>query len=185
MKKKTIVPFDDRRVDFSKFTPDVSLKDLRKMLGGTGVVYGAPIEILSPSKLSGLGTTNLMIYYPSMVDLNRTTPSVRLDLQSTGNTPNPPTLGILFDPFAYGITSAARYVFEFLIESTGPVTLEVGGSGVMNGGSKAVNGFTTLTVVLQDEQPTQPIWVYVEQTEGGLWAWYSTVVRFPPLVFES
>ena len=189
---RKIVPFDDRRVQFSKFKPELSLKDLQTLLGGAGVVYSAPIETLSPSKPYGRGRTSLDLDMPTEVQLNALTPSVSFNLQLTPSPPayGPPTIWTYFDPFAYGITWVATYLFEFLIGSAGAVTLNMGGDGgpgslLLSGGSKVVDGGAILTVILQNVPPTELIYVSVEQTGGGFWQWYSTVVRFPPPVPEQ
>jgi hypothetical protein len=185
---RRVVPVTDRKVDFSQFKPDVSLKDLQKLLGGKEVVFGASIATLSPATPHGRGGTSLILEMPIVVQYTGT-PYVSFDQQLTPVPPanGRPTLLIYFEPFAYGITWVANYLFEFSIATAGAVTLDVWGDAgpsatVLNGGSRVVNGSTILTVVLQNVPPNQPIYVSLEQTEGGFWEWFSTVVRFPPLV---
>jgi hypothetical protein len=56
-------PFEDNKVDFSKFKMEPSASDIAKLAAaaGTGVRPFQPIEVLSPAKTVGLGRTYLSL----------------------------------------------------------------------------------------------------------------------------
>jgi hypothetical protein len=94
-----------------------------------------------------------------------------------------------FEPSAYGITSAATYIMEFTIETFGQSTFNLdgfAGSGTLvNKGSKVLNGQVRVSLIMQNVPPAQQTFGFLEQTAGGPWNWFSTQVRFPPIVLTQ
>lgn len=82
--------------------------------------------------------------------------------------------------------SVATYIMEFTIEVFGQSTFNLrgfaGSGAVVNAGTKVLNGPTRVSLVLQNVPPSQQTFGFLEQTAGGPWNWFSTQVRFPPVV---
>ena len=77
---------------------------------------------------------------------------------------------------------------DFTIQAFGQSTFNLAGfagSGtVLNGGTKVLNGQTTVTLVLQNVPPSQQTFGFLEETSGVAWQWFRTKVRFPPIVIS-
>ena len=186
-KVRELEPFDKRSIDPTTFKPDLSAKDFKELLGSIGGVLifpFLPIETLSATKTVGRGRTNLTIIAPTIVQIDAATPRASFDRQFTPS--RNPVIQMHFEPSAYGITSVATYIMEFTIEVFGQSTFNLSGfagSGtVLNAGTKALNGQTRVSLVLQNVPPSQQTFGFLEQTAGAPWNWFSTQVRFPPLV---
>ena len=86
-KKVTEVePFDKRSIDFAKFKPDLTVKDLQKLFGpkrGVVVFPFGPIETLSPIRTIGRGRTNLTIIMSTIVQIDSTVPTATFDRRAT------------------------------------------------------------------------------------------------------
>jgi hypothetical protein len=182
-------PFDKRSIDLTKFKPELSAKDLKKLLGpGGGIVTFPflPIETLSATKTIGRGRTNLTIIVPTIVQIDAATPSATFNKQSQSRNP---VIQMHFEPSAYGITAVATYIMEFTIAVFGQSTFNLSGfagSGtVLNGGTKVLNGQTRVSLVLQNVPASQQTFGFLEQTAGGAWNWFSTQVRFPDIVISQ
>src|SRR5437660_1085706 len=108
-KKVTEVePFDKRSVDFTKFKPDLTAKELQKLFGPKGglVVFPfGPIETLSSTKTIGRGRTNLTIIMSTIVQIDSNIPNASLDPRATPS--RNPIIQMHFEPIAYAIPSAA------------------------------------------------------------------------------
>jgi len=181
-------PFGKRSVDLAKFKPELSDKELHKLLGPVGdiIVFPfVPIETLSATKTIGLGRTNLTIIAPTIVQIDTPTPSATFDVRAQSRHP---AIQMHFEPSAYGVTSVATYFMDFTIQAFGQSTFNLAGfagSGtVLNGGTKVLNGQTTVTLVLQNVPPTQQTFGFLEETSGVAWQWFRTKVRFPPIVIS-
>jgi hypothetical protein len=183
--------FQDRTVDFSKMKTDLSVEELRQWVKQIGKIPVFPpffftIETLSPAKTIGRGRTNLTLVTPTLVQTDATTPYASFDLSSTPS--RNPTVQMHFETSAYGITSIETYFMQFTIETAGQSTFNLSGYAgagtVLNAGTKVLNGLTSVTLVMQNVPPSQQTYGFLEQTAGGSWTWYSTLVRFPPVVFE-
>lgn len=186
-KVREVEPFDKRSIDLTKFKPDLSAKDFKKLfgpIGGVSIFPFLPIETLSATKTVGRGRTNLTIVVPTIVQIDTPTPRASFDRRATPS--RNPVIQMHFEPSAYGITSVATYIMEFTIEVFGQSTFNLSGfagSGtVLNAGTKVLNGQTRVSLVLQNVPPSQQTFGFLEQTAGGPWNWFSTQVRFPPLV---
>jgi hypothetical protein len=122
-KGREIEPRHNEKVDFSKFEPDLSDKDLMALYG---IPFPPPffiaIETLSPAKTVGLGETNLTIIMSTIVQLDAATPYASFDLTQTPS--RNPTIQMHFYPAAYGITGTGNYIMEFRIESFGQNQLQ-------------------------------------------------------------
>ena len=188
-KARELEPFDKRSIDLTKFKPDLSARDLKKLLGPAGgiVVFPfLPIETLSATKTIGRGRTNLTIIVPTIVQIDAATPSATFNKQS--QTRNP-VIQMHFEPSAYGITSVGTYIMEFTIQVFGQSTFNLSGfagSGtVLNAGTKMLNGQARVSLVFQNVPASQQTFGFLEQTAGGAWNWFSTQVRFPDIVIAQ
>ena len=188
-KVRELEPFDKRSIDLTKFKPDLSARDLKKLLGPAGgiVVFPfLPIETLSATKTIGRGRTNLTIIVPTIVQIDAATPSATFNKQS--QTRNP-VIQMHFEPSAYGITSVGTYIMEFTIQVFGQSTFNLSGfagSGtVLNAGTKVLNGQARVSLVFQNVPASQQTFGFLEQTAGGAWNWFSTQVRFPHIVIAQ
>ena len=181
-KASELSSFVDNKIDFTKFKTELSANDIVKLTwpGGGIVVYpSSPIDTLSPVKGVGRGRTNLTLISPTIVQTDATTPYA-----SFGSG----TVQMHFEPIAYGITSVASYIMEFNIQTNGSATFDleggVGAGTLPNAGTKVLNGSVTVQLVMQNVQPSQQTYGYLQQTSGASWNWYSTMIRFPSLVID-
>jgi hypothetical protein len=188
-KVRELVPFGRRGIDLTKVKVDLSVKDVKKLLGPIGGIFTfpfLPIETLSATKTAGRGRTNLTIVVPTLVQTDATTPHASFDRRATPS--RNPAIQMHFEPSAYGITSVATYIMEFTIEAFGQSTFNLvgfAGSGtVLNAGTKVLNGPARVSLVLKNVPPSQQTFGFLEQTAGVAWNWFSTQVSFPPLVIK-
>jgi hypothetical protein len=183
-------PFEDNKVDFSKFKMEPSASDIAKLAaaGGTKVWPVHPIEVLSPAKTVGLGRTTLSLSKVNGFTTNATTPFAEFR-------DDPPFGGsfyiwLQFEPSAYGITSVATYVITFNLEASGNAAFEVFGLGVTVSSAYLFSGSRTLQVVFPDWPPSIPTWpptpapfaVLRQRARGVTWKWYSSVIKFPDTI---
>jgi hypothetical protein len=175
-------PFDDNKIDFSKFKTELSATDIAKLTwpgSGTVIFPFGPIDALSPTKTVGKGRTNLTLISPTILQTDATTPYASFGAG---------TVSMHFEPIAYGITYTASYIMEFNIQTSGSATFTldgyVGSGSLPNKGTKVINGAMTVQLVMQHVPPSQQTYGYLSQTSGASWNWYSTIIRFPPLVIE-
>ncbi len=185
-KVREIEPFDKRSIDLTKFKPDLTAKDIKKLLGPVGTISifpFLPIETLRPTKTIGRGRTNLTIIAPTIVQIDAAAPFASFDRRTQSRKP---AIQMHFQPSGYGITSVATYIMEFTIQAFGQSTFTLDGSAgpgtVLNNGTKVLNGPTRVSLVLQNVPPSQETFGFLEQSSGGSWNWVSVQVRFPDLV---
>lgn len=188
VKVKELEPFDKRRIDLAKFTPDLSTSDLQQIstgIGGIVVFPFQPIETLTCTKTIGLGRTNLTFIVPTIVQIDSTTPSATFDVRAQTRHP---AIQMHFQPSGYGMTSNATYIMEFNIQVFGQSTFTLAGfagSGtILNAGTKVLNGQVKISLIMQNVPPGQPTFGFLEETSGVAWSWFSTQVRFPPIVIS-
>jgi len=188
-KVKELEPFDRRSVDLSKFKSDLSLQDLQQMVStgiGDHIIFPfAPIETLTCTKTIGLARTNLTFIAPTIVQIDTPSPFASFDVRAQSRHP---AIQMHFQPSGYGITSPATYIMEFNIQVFGQSTFNLAGfagSGtVLNGGTKVLNGQVKVSLVMQNVPPGQQTFGFLEETSGVSWNWFSTQVRFPPIVIS-
>lgn len=176
-------PFDDNKIDDSKFKPELSALDivrLTKPAGGVIVFPFGPIDTLSPVKPVGKGRTNTTLISSTIVQTDAVTPYAAFGAGGV--------VSIHFEPVTYGITTTATYVVEFDVQTFGSTTLNLsayaGAGTVSNGGNKTVNGQTTLQLVMHSVPNTQQTWAAVQQIAGGSWQWFRTRIKFPDIVIN-
>ena len=189
-KVRELEPFDKRSINLAKFKPDLSAKDFKELFGPIGdiVIFPfLPIETLSCTKTIGRGRTNLTIIVPTIVQVDAATPRASFDRRATPS--RNPIIQMHFEPSAYGITSVATYIMEFTIETFGQSTFNLSGFAgpgtLANNGTKVLNGQVRVSLVMQNVPPSQQTFGFLEQTAGGAWNWFSTQVRFPPIVLTQ
>lgn len=188
---REVEPFDPRAVSLTKFKPDVAPKEWRELLAPRpGIVlppFLHPIEVLSVAKTVGRGRTNITVIVPTIVQADSTTPRATFDRQMIPA--RNPVIQIHFEPAAYGFTTLGTYIVAFAIEVFGQGTFRVEGNAgtgaVLNGGTKTLSGQAFVSVVLKDMPAAHPAFVFVEQTAGARWNWFSTRISVPPPVLTS
>ena len=181
--------FDERVIAFADFEPDIRPEAWAEKyrIGelALGPIFWPSIDLLSPTRTVGAGRTNLTLIRPTIVQTDAATPYAGFDRRESPS--RNPAVSIHFEPAAYGITGTGSYVFSFAVEAGAPITVTASGyaaSGtVVGGGARSVNGKQTVSITLNDLPPYGG-WAAVEQTAGASWAWYSTRIAHPPLVFE-
>ena len=189
-KAPQLEPFDKRSINLAKFKPDLTPKDLKALLfeppGGLVTFPFFPIETLTCTKTIGFGRTNLTIIRPTIVQIDQATPRASFDRRVTGS--RNPVIQMHFEPSAYGITSVATYIMEFTIQAFGQSTFNLSGFAgpgtILNAGAKVLNGQVRVSLVMQNVPPSQQTFGFLEQTAGVAWDWFSTQVRFPPIVIS-
>ena len=124
----------------------------------------SPIDTLSPTKSVGLGRTNLTLNTPTIVQTDATTPYATF-----GNG----SVQMHFEPSAYGITTVASYIMEFIIQTMGSATFSlegyVGSGNLPNAGTQVLNGSVTVQLVMQNVPPTMQTYGFLQQTSGASW----------------
>ena len=176
-------PYDDNKIDNSKFKPELSALDIIKLTqtsGGIIVFPFGPIETLSPIKPVGKGRTNTTLINAAIDQTDAVTPYAAFGAGGV--------VSNHFEPVAYGITTTATYVVEFDVLTFGSTTLNLsayaGAGTVSNAGNKVVNGQTTLQLVMHSVPNTQQTWAAVQQISGGSWQWFRTRIKFPDIVIN-
>jgi hypothetical protein len=182
----------DKKVDPTKFKPDIVVKDFVEAFRPGGIrpfpTFFFPIETLSPIKTIGLGRTNLTIIMSTIV---QTDPAPGLlpfaNFDRTRTPARNPVIQMHFKPSAYGITGNSTYFMMFALDVTGTSTFQAGGNAglLSNPGAKSVSGQTNVSLIFKNVPPTQDLFGFLEQTAGGPWTWLSTRVTFPPLVITE
>ncbi|WP_173924171.1 hypothetical protein [Agromyces sp. Marseille-P2726] len=177
-------------VTFADFESDLTAEDwmTKRRAGelGPGPIFWAPIEVLSPIKTVGKGRTNLTVIAPTILQTDATEPYAGFDLRESPN--RNPVVAVHFNPGAYGATGLGTYVFTFAVEAytrCGFTPSGYAGSGTVDApGSIRFSGRRLITIILRNVQPGQDTWTSIEQTSGENWAWFSTRISHPPLVFD-
>jgi len=183
-------PFGKRKVDLTKFKPDIPFSEWKEIfkperIVDTSAIFSFPIETLTPTKTIGLGRTNLTMIMATIVQTDAATAFANFDRRATPS--RDPVIQMHFRPSAYGITSTSTYIMSFAIETTGPVTFQAGGNFnlLSNPGAKTVNGKTSVSLVFRNVPPATDLFGFLEQKGGGAWTWFSTRVTFPPLLITA
>ena len=194
LSRKRPEPYDRRKVDFSKFKPDLPPSKLEALFkfpaGGLDpfAISFLTIDTLSVTKMVGLGRTNLTFIRPTIVQADTASPFAEFDRQLSPS--RNPAVGAHFQPSGYGIANVSSYVIAIGIEAFGQCTFSLSGyagSGtVSNTGTKSVNGKQSLTLGLHNVPPSQECWISVDQTAGRVWRFYFARIRFPfPVIMGS
>ena len=172
-------PFENNKVDFSKFKTDPSAGDIARLTAGIkGWPWPWVIDVVSPTKTIGRGRTNLELLLPLGGELHTdaTVPYAQIYGQ-------PGTVTVHFEPIAYGITSVATYIMVFNIQTVASTTFYLGGDvgtgSLPNAGNRTLSGSFSLGLIMQDVQPSQQTWGVLHQVSGSGWSWYSTAIQYP------
>ena len=185
------IPPETRKIDLTKFKPDIQFKDYAEMFKPGRVptvpIFFQPIETLSPIKTIGKGRTNLTIIEPTIVQIDTLAPSIPYAGFDRRVSPHRnPTIQMHFQASGYGITTPGTYLMYFSIEAIGSCTFNVavnpGLAGVTGTGSKTFSGQNVVSLIFKNLAPSFELYAYVEQTAGGAWNWFSTRVTYPPLL---
>lgn len=178
-----IEPFDKRKIDLTKSKPDLSAKEINKLLKPIGDIVAfpfLPIETLTPTKTVGLGRTNLTLIAPTVFQTDAALPRATFDQRAQTRKPG---AQMHFQPSGYGITAVGTYIMEWTIEALGQSTFNLQGgpigTTILNAGTKTLNGLARVSLVFKDLPPSSEGFGFLEQTAGGVWNWFSLRVRFP------
>ncbi len=181
-KSMELPPFNNRVINISKFKPSVTLDNLMKLLPPGGVIYFPPIETLSCIKTIGLGLTNITVGMASIVTTNTASPYAHFNPSLQEN----PYILINFEPSAYGITFKTSFVMEFILQTYGPITFNIGPSSpfLTTAGPIIANGASKIILTFNNVPSNQGIAGYLQQASGEQWDWYSTQIQYPPFIFK-
>ncbi|QNE33727.1 hypothetical protein [Leifsonia shinshuensis] len=179
-------------IDPSTFVKTLSPSDVLTRIRPGDILHWPPfffpIDTISPTHTVGKGRTNLTLIASDIMQTDTTgTPYASFSYRQVPS--GGPGVSVHFDPGAYGATAVASYVIEFLIATSGPVSLTVGGyagaGSVTGAGVRTVNGNVSVSVGLGNVPPGQITYASIQQTSSGPgWQWFSTSIEHPPLVFE-
>ena len=188
-----LVPAERRKIDFTKFKPDLTPDDLKPLLTRVrlrdlAAILFPTIETISPTKTVGLGRTNLTLVRPTVFQTDPSpgaAPFASFD-SAIGSAVQRPTVSVHFEPRRYGFTGPASFIMEFAIEVNGTSTFEVGGfagSGTLTGtGSRTLSGQQIVSIGFSNVPLTQQVFGHVFQTGNGTWRWFRTRLVHLPLV---
>lgn len=176
--------------EVAEFESDLTAEDwvAKRRAGelGSGPIFWAPIQVLSPTTTVGRGRTNLTLIRPTIVQTDTSEPFAGFDLRTTPN--RNPAVSVHFNPGAYGATGVGTYVFTFAVDAPTRAAFTpsgFAGSGTVDApGSIRFSGRRVITVVLRDVPPAQDTFAAIEQTSGETWSWFTTRISHPPLVFD-
>jgi hypothetical protein len=178
--------FDKRKIELTKAKPELSAKELQKLIKPIVHFPFLAIETLTPTKTVGRGRTNLTLIAPTVFQTDATVPRATFDVRAQARKP---AAQMHFQPSGYGITSVATYIMEFTVETFGPSTFNLQGGpfnvNILNNGTKTLNGLSRVALVFKDLPPSSEVFGFLEQTSGAVWNWFSISVRFPDLVISA
>src|SRR5262245_30404015 len=178
-------PFENNKVDFSKFKTHPPASDIAKLALPAGKVWPQPPQVPSPTKTVGLGVTKLNLGYGAGDFVTRaTTPYVHFS--DSYNAAHLANVDVRFDPSAYGITSVANYVITFNIYLYKNAVFTLQGTGypfpTLNW-SSLQPGWWSLQVPLQDISPSSyPYAVLMQRTLRAKWTWFFSAIKYPDIV---
>ena len=190
-----LVQPEKRRIDFTKFKPDLAPDDLKALLTPVRLrdlvsIVFPTIETISPTKTVGIGRTNLTLARPTLFQTDTVpgaAPFASFD-SAIGSAVQRPTVSVHFEPARYGFTGPASFIMEFAIEVNGTTTFEVGGfagSGTLTGtGSRTLSGQQIVSIGFRNVPLTQQVFGHVFQTGNGTWRWFRTRLLHLPLVLS-
>jgi len=184
---KELEPAGTQRITFDKFKADLTVSDLKQLVGNGTVVFPfGTIDTLSPTKTVGKGRTNITLIESTIVQLDTTPPAPPFASFDKSLSQRNPAAQIHFDPAAYGNTSPWTYIVEFLISVSGTAKFNVVTGPVNAGGTgtRTLSGDVRVSVVFSQLPSNQQVFAFIEQTSGGSWTWFQTSISFAPLVIE-
>lgn len=183
-----IEPFDKRKIDLTKFKPDLSAKELQALIKPVGGIVTFPflaIETLTPTKTVGLGRTNLTLIAPTVFQTDAALPRATFDQRAQTRKPG---AQMHFQPSGYGVSSVGTYIMEWTIETFGQSTFNLEGGpptlSILNAGTKTLNGPSKVSLIFKDLAPSEEVFGFLKQTSGAVWNWFSIRVRFPDPVIS-
>ena len=194
---KTLPPPDTRVIDLTRFKPDLTSADLKRIrtpvrLIDTHLIIFPTIETLTPTKTVGLGRTNLTLKFPTLVQTDATTPFASFDFRKLP--PNPasferPVVSVHFDPSKYGLTGNATFVISFTVDVSGSSTFKLGAfqiPGPVTGvGPRTISGKQTVSLVFNNVPANLQYFGDIEQTGGGAWTWFQTRISYLPILITT
>jgi hypothetical protein len=133
----------------------------------------------------GRGRTNTTLIQATIVQTDA--PSAYASFDLSANPVRDPAVSVHFEPDGYGITTTRDYVVAFYVDAFVTSTFSItqfGAATAVGTGTRTLSGQQTVSVVMQSVPASQQSWIAIEQTAGGAWSWYQTVISPPPLVFE-
>jgi hypothetical protein len=186
-------PQENLNIDLTKFKPDLTSDDLKKILtpvklANVNLIIFPTIETISPVKTVGLGRTNLTLVRPITFQTDAIPPHASFNLQNS-SPQQPPTVSVHFEPGKYGLTASSVYIMSFSIEVFGSATFTLGafaGAGIVTGtGSRTVSGKQTVSITFKNVPPTQETFGHISQTGGSPWNWFQTRISYLPILITA
>ena len=181
-------PFDKKRVDVTKFQPELPLKKRIEFLKFPIQLKLSwlVIDSLGIARTVGKGRTNLTFIRPTIVQADAATPRASFD--RTVSPDRNPVIQMHFDPAAYGMTAPSSYFMNFSLQCFGSTTFNVqgfAGAGTLtNTGTKTVSGQVVVSIGFHDVPAGQQTFGFLEQTGGSPWDFFVVDTSLPfPVVF--
>jgi hypothetical protein len=181
------------KVDLTRFKSDLTPNDLKRALtpvkfGDLNIFVFPTIDIISPTKTTGLGRTNLTVVRPVILQTDASPAFVTFD-GALGSAQQRPTVSVHFEPSKYGLTGNVTFIMGFSIEAFGTVNLDLGafaGSGTVSGtGPRTANGKQVVSLVFNNVPATQQVFGHVAQTGGARWNWFQTRISYLPVIVQA
>ena len=193
----TVPPPENRKVDLTKFKPDITSANLKEILTpiklrDAGLIIFPTIDTITPAKTVGLGRTNLTLKFPTLVQTDATPPFASFDFRKLP--PNAasferPVVSVHFEPSKYGLTGTATFVMSFTVDVSGTGTFTLGAftaPGPVTGvGSRTISGKQTVSLVFNNVPANLQYFGHIEQTNGGGWTWFQTRISYPPILISG
>ena len=186
-------PPEKLNVDLAKFKPDLTTDDLKRALTpirlrDLSVFIFPTIDVISPTKTTGLGRTNLTLVRPVILQTDASPAFASFDA-ALGTPQQRPTVSVHFEPVKYGLTGSVTFIMGFSIEVFGSATFDVGafaGSGNPTGvGPRTVSGKQIVSIVFNNVPATQQVFGHVAQTGGANWRWFQTRISYLPVLVAA
>ena len=185
---KELEPFDKKRIDVTKFEPELPVKkriEFLKFPAGLKLSW-LVIDSLGIARTVGKGRTNLTFIRSTIVQADATTPRASFD--RTKSPDRNPVIQMHFEPAAYGMTAPSSYFMNFSVECFGQTTFNVqafAGAGTLtNTGTKTVSGQVVVSIGFHNVPAGQQTFGFLEQTGGAPWDFFVVDTSLPfPVVF--
>ncbi|MBL9173424.1 MAG: hypothetical protein JNL10_07825 [Verrucomicrobiales bacterium] len=186
---KELEPAGTKYVSPERFRADLKPGSILDLLGGGLEEFSfGPIETLSPGKTLGKGRTNLTLIESTIVQVDTTPPAPPFANFDKTKSERKPAIQMHFDPAAYGFTSPQTFIMEFTLSVVGTASFNLvagpAGVNITGVGARNLSGNVRVSIVFHRLSPGQQVFGFIEQTSGGVWTWFQTQIKLPPLVLS-
>ncbi|MBN8248835.1 MAG: hypothetical protein J0L84_15520 [Verrucomicrobia bacterium] len=151
---RELEPAGTRLIRPDRFKADLKPGSLLELLGGGLAEFAfAPIETLTPARTAGKGRTNVTVIESTILQVDTTPPAPPFANFDLTQSQRRPAIQMHFEPSAYGMTSPATYIMEFMIAVVGTASFNVAagppGLNVSGLGTRSVSGNARVSVVFR------------------------------------